>query len=76
MCEPLLRQAPGGSLEPGLATVANPSPTSLVFTLRPGVRFWDVQPDTVLVLAEGLTGAISSSAYLHSPWASQVGGTG
>ncbi|HXZ72280.1 MAG TPA: ABC transporter substrate-binding protein [Streptosporangiaceae bacterium] len=41
MCEALLRQAPDGSLEPGLATVANPSPTRLVFTLRPGVRFWD-----------------------------------
>ena len=30
MCESLLRQAPDGSMEPGLATVANPSPTSLV----------------------------------------------
>ena len=36
MCESLLRQAPDGSLEPGLATVANPSPTTVVFTLRPG----------------------------------------
>jgi len=35
-----------------------------------------VQPDTVLVLARGLTGAISSSAYLYSPWANQLGGTG
>jgi peptide/nickel transport system substrate-binding protein len=41
MCEALLRQAPDGALEPGLATVANPSPTRLVFTLRQGVRFWD-----------------------------------
>ena len=41
MCESLLRQAPDGSLEPGLATVSNPSPTRLVLTLRPGVRFWD-----------------------------------
>jgi peptide/nickel transport system substrate-binding protein len=46
MCEPLLRQATDGSLEPGLATVANPSPTRLVFTLRPGVRFWDGHPVT------------------------------
>ena len=29
----------------------------------------DVQPDTVLVLSKGLTGAISSSAYPFSPWA-------
>ena len=36
MCESLLRQAPDGSLQPGLATVSNPSPATLVFTLRPG----------------------------------------
>jgi peptide/nickel transport system substrate-binding protein len=46
MCESLLRQAPDGSLEPGLATVSNPSPTRLVLTLRPGVRFWDSHPVT------------------------------
>jgi len=46
MCESLLRQAPDGALEPGLATVSNPSPTRLVFTLRPGVRFWDGHPVT------------------------------
>jgi len=46
MCESLLRQAPDGSLEPGLATVSNPSPTKLVLTLRPGVRFWDGHPVT------------------------------
>jgi peptide/nickel transport system substrate-binding protein len=36
----------------------------------------DVQPDTALVLAKGLTGALSSTAYLFSPWADQLGGTG
>src|SRR5579871_6063419 len=46
MCESLLRQAPSGLLQPGLATVSNPSPTTLVFTLRPGVRFWDGRPVT------------------------------
>lgn len=40
MCESLLRQAPGGAVEPGLATVSHPSPTTMVFTLRPGVKFW------------------------------------
>src|SRR5579863_3701821 len=44
MCESLLRQAPDGSLKPGLAAVSNPSPTTLVFTLRPGVKFWDGRP--------------------------------
>ena len=46
MCESLLRQAPDGSIEPGLATVSNPSPTTMVFTLRPGVKFWDGHPVT------------------------------
>jgi peptide/nickel transport system substrate-binding protein len=46
MCESLLRQAPDGSLQPGLATVSDPSPTTLVFTLRPGVKFWDGHPVT------------------------------
>ena len=46
MCESLLRQAPDGSLEPGLATVASPNPTTVVFTLRPGVKFWDGHPVT------------------------------
>jgi peptide/nickel transport system substrate-binding protein len=46
MCESLLRQAPDGSLEPGLATVSNPSPATMVFTLRPGVKFWDGHPVT------------------------------
>jgi peptide/nickel transport system substrate-binding protein len=36
----------------------------------------DVQPDTVLILGKGLTGAVSSSAYLFSPWADSLGGTG
>ena len=46
MCESLLRQAPDGSIEPGLATVSSPSPTTTVFTLRPGVKFWDGHPVT------------------------------
>src|SRR5215471_7264944 len=46
MCESLLRQAPDGSLESGLAILANPNPTTMVFTLRPGVRFWDGHPVT------------------------------
>ena len=46
MCESLLRQAPGGSLQPGLATVASPNPTTMVFTLRRTVKFWDGHPVT------------------------------
>src|SRR5262249_51799160 len=46
MCESLLRQAPNGSLGPGLATLTNPSPTQMVFTLKPGAKFWDGHPVT------------------------------
>ena len=46
MCESLLLQAPGGALKPGVATVSTPSPTTMVFTLRPGVKFWDGRPVT------------------------------
>ena len=35
----------------------------------------DVQPDNVLVLGKGLTGAVPSFAYLFSPWADQLGET-
>jgi peptide/nickel transport system substrate-binding protein len=44
MCESLLRQAPDGSLHPGLASVSAPSATKIVFTLRPGAKFWDGHP--------------------------------
>jgi len=46
MCESLLLQQPSGAIAPGLATVATPTPTTMVFTLRPGVRFWDGDPVT------------------------------
>jgi peptide/nickel transport system substrate-binding protein len=46
LCESLLKQAPDGSLQPGLATLSSPSPTQLVFTLKPGVKFWDGHPVT------------------------------
>jgi peptide/nickel transport system substrate-binding protein len=44
MCESLLRQTPDGALAPGLASMSQPSPTRLVFTIRPGVTFWDGHP--------------------------------
>src|SRR5256885_8045835 len=46
MCESLLRQAPSGALQPGLATVTHPNATTAVYTLRPGVKFWDGHPVT------------------------------
>src|SRR5215469_13842101 len=46
MCESLLRQAPSGAIEPGLATMSNPSPTKLVFTINAAAKFWDGHPVT------------------------------
>ena len=36
----------------------------------------DVQPDMVPVLGKSLSGSVSSSTYLFSLWADQLGGTG
>ena len=44
--ESLLRQGPDGLLGPGLATLSYTDPTTLVFTLKPGVMFWDGNPLT------------------------------
>jgi peptide/nickel transport system substrate-binding protein len=46
MRESLLRQAPNGAVGPGLTTLATPSATKLVFTLKPGGTFWDGKPVT------------------------------
>ena len=46
MCESLLKQSPDGSIGPGLATMSNPSPTTLVFTINKAARFWDGKPVT------------------------------
>jgi peptide/nickel transport system substrate-binding protein len=46
MCESLLLQQPDGAIKPGLASVSTPSPTSMIFTLQPGVKFWDGDPVT------------------------------
>lgn len=46
MCETLLAQAPTGRLEPGLATVTNPTPTTTLLKLRHGVTFWNGRPLT------------------------------
>ena len=60
LCESLLRQAPDGSVGPGLATLSTPSPTKFVFTLRPGVKFWDGHPVTSADVVYSLDRAMSS----------------
>ncbi len=46
MCESLLKQSPTGAIEPGLATMSNPSATKLVFTINSAAKFWDGHPVT------------------------------
>ena len=46
LCVPLLRLSPNYSISPNLATYRQPSPLTLVFSLRPGVKFWDGSPVT------------------------------
>lgn len=47
LCESLLQIQPDFSTKPGLAeSVDQPDPTTIVFTLRDGVSFWDGQPLT------------------------------
>ena len=36
----------------------------------------DVQPTTLLLLGKGLTGAVSSFAFMFAPWANTLGGAG
>src|SRR5262249_54734754 len=44
--ESLLAQTPAGAIAPGLATLANPSPTQYVFTINSNAKFWDGNPVT------------------------------
>jgi len=74
--------SPGNvSPAPGLAAANPDQRVALVvkaeeLTIQQVPSIPDVHPDTVLVLGKNLSGAVSSSAYLFSPWADQLGGTG
>jgi peptide/nickel transport system substrate-binding protein len=46
LCDPLLRLNPNYSISPNLATYQQPNPLTLIFNIRPGVRFWDGSPVT------------------------------
>ena len=72
-----------GNVSPGLGlAAANPDQRAALvvkaeeLTIQQLPWIPDVQLDTVLVLGKSLSGAVSSSAYLFSPWANQLGGTG
>jgi peptide/nickel transport system substrate-binding protein len=46
LCDPLLRLNPNYSISPNLATYQQPNPLTLIFNIRPGVKFWDGSPVT------------------------------
>ncbi len=46
LCETLLHQEPDGSITSGLADLTYPNDTTMVFTLKPGITFWDGKPMT------------------------------
>jgi len=70
-----------GNVSPGLAA-ANPNQRAALVVRAEELALqqlpWipDVQPDMVLVLGKSLSGSVSSSTYLFSLWADQLGGTG
>jgi peptide/nickel transport system substrate-binding protein len=61
MCESLLKQNPDGSISPGLATMSNPSPDKLVFTINKAAKFWDGHPVTPADVVYSLDRAMSPS---------------
>jgi peptide/nickel transport system substrate-binding protein len=66
LCETLLHQNPDGSITSGLADLSYPDETTLVFTLKPGVTFWDgksLTPEDVVYSLERNTDASLGGFY-------------
>jgi len=61
MCESLLKQAPTGAIQPGLATLSTPDATTLIFTIRKGAKFWDGHPVTSTDVVFSLDRAMSTT---------------
>jgi peptide/nickel transport system substrate-binding protein len=46
MCDTLLRQSQTGQVGAGLAALSYPDPTTMVFNIKSGIKFWDGTPLT------------------------------
>lgn len=64
LCDPLLRVAPDFTTSPNLATYRQPDRTTLVLTLRSGVRFWNGREMTAADVAYSLNRNRSEDASL------------
>jgi peptide/nickel transport system substrate-binding protein len=64
LCDSLLRIGPGGSINPGLATVSQPNDTTLVYKLRTDARFWDGKPVTTDDVVYSLKRAAAPASYM------------
>lgn len=54
LCETPLRQAPDGTIVPGIADVTTPDDTTYVITIKDGVTFWNGDPVTAADVAFSL----------------------
>jgi peptide/nickel transport system substrate-binding protein len=73
-CDALLRTGPDLKLQPGLATSwTHPTPTTTVFKIRQGVRFWDGSPlttgDVVYSLNRQLNPALGT---FYTAWVADI----
>jgi peptide/nickel transport system substrate-binding protein len=69
LCDPLLRLNPNYSISPNLASYRQPNPLTVVFNIRPGVKFWDGSPVTSADVVWSLQHSASPStavAFLYA----------
>ncbi|MGH2964721.1 MAG: ABC transporter substrate-binding protein [Solirubrobacterales bacterium] len=67
LCESLLRLQPDLTIGPGLAaSFSHPTPTTWVYDLRKGVRFWDGHPMTPQDVIFSLDRQRSSSSFWYT----------
>jgi peptide/nickel transport system substrate-binding protein len=69
LCDPLLRLNPNYSISPNLASYSQPNPLTLIFNVRPGVKFWDGSPVTSADVVWSLQHSASPStavSFLYS----------
>lgn len=77
VCEALLRQTPDGDFEPNLASkVDHPSPKEWVYTIRPGVKFFDGSPLTAEDVAFNISRNLDPqlASFYGLPWGAAIAG--